>query len=98
MSVEIFGRRMNDEIRAESERSLERRREERIVDDEQGPDGVRHGRDRGDVGDPQQRIARRLGPDEPRPADTSLNSTRWRGLFPVLPWPTYRATLTGMLS
>ena len=29
--------------------------------------------------------------DEPRPADTSLDSSRWRGLFPSLPWPTHRA-------
>jgi dTDP-4-dehydrorhamnose reductase len=34
---------------------------------------------------------------EPRPADTSLDSSRWRRLFPMLPWPAYRAALAGML-
>ncbi|HEY1376090.1 MAG TPA: sugar nucleotide-binding protein [Gemmataceae bacterium] len=35
---------------------------------------------------------------EPRPADTSLDSSRWRGLFPALPWPTYRAALATMVA
>jgi dTDP-4-dehydrorhamnose reductase len=36
--------------------------------------------------------------EEPRPADTSLDSSRWRGLFPDLTWPTYRAALAEMLA
>jgi dTDP-4-dehydrorhamnose reductase len=35
---------------------------------------------------------------EPRPRDTSLDSSRWRGLFPGLPWPTCREALREMLS
>jgi dTDP-4-dehydrorhamnose reductase len=33
---------------------------------------------------------------EPRPRDTSLDSSRWRALFPELPWPTYRESLAKM--
>jgi dTDP-4-dehydrorhamnose reductase len=35
--------------------------------------------------------------DEPRPADTSLDSSRWRGLFPNLAWPTFREGVAKML-
>jgi dTDP-4-dehydrorhamnose reductase len=38
------------------------------------------------------------GGDEPRPADTSLDSSKWRRLFPELPWPTYREALRRMLT
>jgi dTDP-4-dehydrorhamnose reductase len=30
---------------------------------------------------------------EPRPRDTSLDSSRWRGLFPSLPWPAWEEAL-----
>jgi dTDP-4-dehydrorhamnose reductase len=31
---------------------------------------------------------------EPRPRDTSLDSSRWRGLFPSLPWPVWEEALS----
>jgi dTDP-4-dehydrorhamnose reductase len=34
---------------------------------------------------------------ESRPRDTSLDSSRWRSLFPAAPWPTYREALAQML-
>jgi dTDP-4-dehydrorhamnose reductase len=58
------------------------------------------------------RLASRLGADpslviaglrdrapapEPRPRDTSLDSSRWRVLFPDLPWPGYDAALRQLL-
>jgi dTDP-4-dehydrorhamnose reductase len=33
---------------------------------------------------------------EPRPHDTSLDSSRWRGLFPGQPWPTWEEALREM--
>jgi dTDP-4-dehydrorhamnose reductase len=33
---------------------------------------------------------------EPRPRDVSLNSSRWRGHFPHLPWPTWEDALREM--
>jgi dTDP-4-dehydrorhamnose reductase len=33
---------------------------------------------------------------EPRPRDTSLNSAKWRGLFPGQPWPTWHETLAAV--
>ena len=30
---------------------------------------------------------------EPRPRDTSLNASRWRGLFPEVPWPGFEESL-----
>jgi dTDP-4-dehydrorhamnose reductase len=33
---------------------------------------------------------------EPRPRDLSLDSTRWRGLFPRQPWPTWEEALRGV--
>jgi dTDP-4-dehydrorhamnose reductase len=36
--------------------------------------------------------------EEPRPRDTSLNSTRWRSLFPTQPWPSWEAALGEFLD
>lgn len=36
--------------------------------------------------------------DEPRPADTSLDSARWRRWFPDPHWPTYRESLAEMVG
>src|SRR5262249_40468773 len=36
------------------------------------------------------------GPGEPRPRDASLDSRRWRELFPNEPWPTFEQALREM--
>jgi dTDP-4-dehydrorhamnose reductase len=36
--------------------------------------------------------------DEPRPRDNSLDSSRWRSLFPDHPWPTYEDALREMMA
>jgi dTDP-4-dehydrorhamnose reductase len=35
---------------------------------------------------------------EPRPRDTSLDSSRWRAAFGQIPWPTYAEALRGLLA
>ena len=66
MTVEVLGRRMQDEIRAVFERPLQHRRTKRIVDDEDQAMLAREGADFGEVDQGQHRIGRRLGPDHAR--------------------------------
>lgn len=40
--------------------------------------------------------SRMTAPGEPRPRDTSLDSSKWRGLFPHLPWPGFEESLVAM--
>jgi dTDP-4-dehydrorhamnose reductase len=42
-------------------------------------------------------VSRNRGQGEPRPADLSLNSARWRSLFPKERWPLYRDAIKAML-
>jgi hypothetical protein len=60
--VQVLGGRVDNEVRAERQRLLPGRRQESIVDHDQGAGGVRLGGDGRDVGDAQQRVARRLDP------------------------------------
>ena len=55
---------MDDEVGAERERLLEVGRGERVVDREQGAGGVRGLGSAADVDDVQERVRRRLDPDE----------------------------------
>ena len=64
MAVEIFGRRMHDDVGAERERTREDRRRHGGVDAQDRVGGVRDLGDRGDVGDGPERIARRLDPEQ----------------------------------
>jgi dTDP-4-dehydrorhamnose reductase len=38
-------------------------------------------------------VSRRTAAGEPRPQDTSLDSTRWRDSLPTIPWPTFEREL-----
>ena len=64
MPIEILGRRMHHDVRAEGERLGENRRRDGRIDADQRAGGMREFRDRRDVGDLPGRIARRLDPDE----------------------------------
>ena len=66
VAVEILRRRMHDDVGAERDRLLQRRRQKRVVDDDERADLVGEARHRGDVDDAQQRIARRFDPDDLR--------------------------------
>lgn len=41
-------------------------------------------------------VSRTTVAGEPRPADVSLDSTRWRTMFPQVPWPRYEEALAEM--
>jgi dTDP-4-dehydrorhamnose reductase len=42
-------------------------------------------------------VSRNKGQNEPRPSDVSLNSGKWRSLFPKERWPMYREAIREML-
>ena len=67
MAAEVLRRRMHDEIGAESQRPLQKRGGERVVDDAQSAGRAGGIGGRGDVDDVEERIRRRLDPDHPRP-------------------------------
>src|SRR5881409_2618299 len=67
VTIQVFRRGVDDDVRAERDRLLQRGREEGVVDDDDRADAVR-GRRRGPhVGDAQQGIAWRFDPDHARP-------------------------------
>ena len=65
VTAEVLGRGVQDDVRAQRERLLQVGRGEGVVDDEPGPGLPRDVRDRRDVRDAQQRVGRRLAPDDP---------------------------------
>ena len=67
VAAEVLRRRVHDDVGAELERLLQVRRRERVVDDEQRAGGVRRVGGGADVDDVEERVRRRLDPDEPRP-------------------------------
>ncbi len=64
VTVQVLGRRVNDQIGAEWNRLLPGRREEGVVDDDQSPTGPAECCDGLDVRDPQQGVAGRLDPQQ----------------------------------
>ena len=69
MAGEVLGRRVDHEVGAELERALQQRRREGRVDGEPGAALVGCGGERREVGDPDQRVVRRFGPDQVGVAD-----------------------------
>ena len=66
VTVQVLRGRVHHEVGAEREGLLPRRRQERVVDCDEGTAGVPELRDRGNVGDAQQRVARSLDPHQRR--------------------------------
>ncbi len=66
VTVQELGGGVHDEICPERERLLPGRGEESVVDDDERTAGVPESRDRGDVGDAQQRVARCFDPHQRR--------------------------------
>ena len=60
----VLGRRVHDDVGAQRQRLLEVRRGEGVVDDEQRAGVVGDRRERLDVADVEQRVGRRLEPDQ----------------------------------
>jgi hypothetical protein len=61
----VLGGRVHDHVGAERERLLQVGGGEGVVHDQQRPRVVRHLGERGDVADAEQRVGRRLHPDDP---------------------------------
>ena len=66
VAVEVLRRAVHGDVRAELERPLEVRRQERVVDGVRDAALARDLRDRGDVGQLERRVGRRLGEDQLR--------------------------------
>jgi hypothetical protein len=66
VAVQVLRRRVHDEVGSESQRLLEHRREEGVVDDDERPGRAGAVRDPRDVDEAQERVARRLDPHEAR--------------------------------
>ena len=66
VAAQVLGGRVDHGVGPEGERLLQVGRGERVVHREQGAGRVRDLRERADVGDRQQRVGRRLDPDQPR--------------------------------
>src|SRR4051794_2061675 len=64
VTTEVLRGRVHDDVCAELDRSLQVRRRERVVDDEPRAGVARDSCDRLDVGDVEQRVGRRLTPDD----------------------------------
>ena len=93
MAVQRLGRRMQDEVAAERERPLAARRRQRVVGDDQRAGRLGRRGARGDVDDPQQRIARRLDPDQRRLLRASAAAKAASSL-----WSTNRAAQLALLA
>ena len=66
MAVEVLGRRMHDDVEAVLQRPLHLGAGEGVVGDGEDAALARRRRRRREVGQPQQRVGRRLDPDHPR--------------------------------
>ena len=64
VAADVLRRRVHDDVGAERERLLQVRARERVVDDDERAGRVRALGDRGDVDDLEQRVGRRLEPDQ----------------------------------
>src|SRR5690349_14615609 len=64
VTVEVLRRRMQNEVRTELQRLLPSRRQESVVDEHNGPSRMTQCRDLLDIRNTQQRIARRLDPQQ----------------------------------
>jgi hypothetical protein len=80
VAVDIFGGRMDDDVGAMLDRPLQHRREEGIVDHGKRANFPRRANHRSEVGDPQQRVGRRLDPHQRGLARQCLGQRGWIGL------------------
>ena len=66
VAVQVLREAVDHDVGPESERLLENRRRERVVDDEKRPPGVRDLRALREIGELHRRVRRRLDVDHPR--------------------------------